>query len=136
MNIHIKAGIYLLLFLYSMVAFSQEQPSSTPQIVFKVSLGETLTVGDIDLKFVEVLEDSRCPKDAVCVWAGQARVHVTVSGDRITTKKLDLIVDEKEKNILGVFEGFTFKAVGLTPYPSSGNTRESLYTLLVLKEKI
>ena len=131
-----KTSIYILLFFFSIVTLSQEPIPASQQIVFKIALGEAVTAGDVILKFVEVLEDSRCPKDVVCVWAGQARVHVTVSGDRITTKKLDLIVTEKDKNILGVFIGFTFKAVGLTPYPSSGNTGKPSYTLMVLKEKI
>jgi len=38
-------------------------------------------------------------------------------------------------NIFGVFNGFKFRAVGLMPYPSSGNIGEPLFTLL-LKEKI
>jgi len=131
-----KTSIHILLFFFSIVALSQERIPASPQIVFKIALGETLTAGDVILKFAEVLEDSRCPKDVVCVWEGQARVHVTVSGDRITTKKLDLIVTEKDKNILGVFDGFKFKAVGLTPYPSSENRGKPSYTLMVLKEKI
>ena len=131
-----KTSIYILLFFFSIVALSQERIPTSPHIVFKIALGETIVARDVILKFVEVLEDSRCPKDVDCVWAGQARVHVTVSGDRITTKKLDLIVAEKDKNILGVFDGYKFNVVGLTPYPSSGNTGNPSYTLMVLKEKI
>ena len=64
-----KTSIYILLFFFSIVALSQERIPASPQIVFKIALGETLTAGDVILKFVEVLEDSRCPKDVVCVWS-------------------------------------------------------------------
>ncbi|MCZ6595281.1 MAG: hypothetical protein O6943_10275 [Bacteroidetes bacterium] len=136
MNILIKASIYHLLFLYSMVAFSQERIPASPQIVIKIALGETVTAGNVILKFVEVLEDSRCPKDVVCIWEGRAKVKVVISGESISLKELELTVGEKNKNILVVFNGFTFKAVGLTPYPSSGITGKPSYTLMVLKEKI
>jgi hypothetical protein len=68
--------------------------------------------------------------------AGWAKVNVAISGESISLKELELTVGEKNKNILGVFNGFTFKAVGLTPYPSYGNTGKPSYTLMVLKEKI
>jgi len=136
MNISIKTSIYILLFFFSIVALSQERIPASPQIVIKIVLGETVTAGNVILKIVEMLEDSRCPKDVVCVLAGLAKVKVAISGESISLKELELTVGEKNKNILGVFDGFTFKAVGLTPYPSHGNTGKPSYTLMVLKEKI
>jgi hypothetical protein len=43
-------------------------------------LGETVRVGDVEIRPLEVLEDSRCPLDAHCVWAGRIRVKVAVRG--------------------------------------------------------
>jgi hypothetical protein len=33
----------------------------------------------VDVTFMSILEDSRCPKDVVCIWEGQARLKFTVS---------------------------------------------------------
>ena len=45
----------------------------------------------IQLRFDRVAEDSRCPADAECVWAGRAEIEVTVSQqDGTTTKHLIL----------------------------------------------
>lgn len=33
------------------------------------------------LRFEEVLEDSRCPADVMCVWAGNARVRLLLEAD-------------------------------------------------------
>lgn len=33
----------------------------------------------VDVTFLNILEDSRCPRDVVCVWEGQARLQFTVS---------------------------------------------------------
>lgn len=33
----------------------------------------------VDVKFEKVLEDSRCPKDVVCIWEGQAKLQFSLS---------------------------------------------------------
>lgn len=43
-------------------------------------LNEEVQIGDIRVKPLAVLEDSRCPVDATCVWAGRVRLRVAVSG--------------------------------------------------------
>lgn len=47
---------------------------------FELAVGERLAHGDHTLHFVGVAEDSRCPPDAQCVWAGKASVRVEVDG--------------------------------------------------------
>jgi hypothetical protein len=60
--------------------------TETPQTPTDLQLhvGETATVDDgaLLLTLVEVTEDSRCPKDVMCVWMGRAVValHVVVDG--------------------------------------------------------
>jgi hypothetical protein len=47
-------------------------------------LGERAYADGTDVTPLEVLEDSRCPADAQCVWAGRVRIRATVhhgSGD-------------------------------------------------------
>ena len=43
-------------------------------------LNEEVRFGDISVKPLQILEDSRCPLDVECVWAGRIRVRVSVSG--------------------------------------------------------
>jgi hypothetical protein len=43
-------------------------------------LNEEVRVGDIRVKVLEVLEDSRCPPDVACVWAGRVRLRVAING--------------------------------------------------------
>jgi len=35
------------------------------------SLGQAATVGGATIRPIQVIEDSRCPSDVVCVWAGR-----------------------------------------------------------------
>ncbi len=41
-------------------------------------LGETANVGGVQVRPLRVVEDSRCPANAVCVWEGRLRVEAAV----------------------------------------------------------
>ena len=47
---------------------------------FSLKIGESAVISgeDLEIMFLEVLEDSRCPKNVECVWAGRARSLVEV----------------------------------------------------------
>jgi hypothetical protein len=49
--------------------------------VVAVRIGETADLGGgLRVRPTEVVEDSRCPQNARCVWAGRLRVRVAVEG--------------------------------------------------------
>jgi len=52
---------------------------------FVLAQGETAVIAaqNMEITFVDVPEDSRCPKDAVCVWAGNALVQLEVVRDGV-----------------------------------------------------
>ena len=47
-----------------------------------VGLGETARLGRVTVRPIEVVEDSRCPADVLCIWAGRLRMRVAISGVR------------------------------------------------------
>ncbi len=46
-----------------------------------ISLNETLHLHGIAVMPVEIIEDSRCPIDATCFWAGRVVLRATVASD-------------------------------------------------------
>lgn len=55
-----------------------------------VALGETQKVAGIAVTPLEVLEDSRCPIEARCVWAGRVQVKSELQlGHEVITVELD-----------------------------------------------
>ena len=46
----------------------------------EVRLGGTARLGDLAVRPIAVIEDSRCPSDVDCVWAGRLRLRAAVSG--------------------------------------------------------
>ncbi len=55
-------------------------------------VGQTAAVAGTTLRIrlLGVLEDSRCPEDAVCVWEGDALVRLQVSGTVSGTRTVEL----------------------------------------------
>lgn len=58
---------------------ANEAPFRVPGNV-TAHLNEEVRIGDVRVKPLEVLEDSRCPPDVSCVWAGRVRLRLEVGG--------------------------------------------------------
>ncbi len=56
-------------------------------------LGETVSVGGPTVRPVKVLEDSRCPENARCIWAGRMVVRAIVAGGR-WSRQIDLTLGQ------------------------------------------
>ena len=61
-----------------------------------VRLGQTVYVDGPRVRPLKVIEDSRCPMNARCVWAGRIVVRTRVTGGR-WSRTLDLILGEAEQ---------------------------------------
>ena len=58
-------------------------PAQPIDTTLTLAPGQATTVagsGGLGIRFDAVTEDSRCPMDAMCVWAGRAGVRLTVTG--------------------------------------------------------
>ena len=69
------------------------------------------------IKFLELVEDSRCPTDTNCVWAGNAKIKIRVRGTRGQARTLTLNSTLQPQAV--AFGGYEFKLAGLTPQPRS-----------------
>lgn len=60
------------------------------QNVAGLNYGTTIAINEVDIEFVDVIEDSRCPLNVQCVQAGKAVVLVNVyfQGNFIEERKL------------------------------------------------
>lgn len=72
----------LLLLALTGCATTPAEPGGPPPMDGTVTarLGEEVRLGTLRIRPIAVLEDSRCPADVTCVWAGRIRVRVAVSG--------------------------------------------------------
>ncbi|WP_271392313.1 hypothetical protein [Aequorivita sinensis] len=134
-----KNSLFAILILISSLSFGQDSPK-TPKIGVKVPEGETVVLKGVSVKFLEVIEDSRCPEGVNCIWAGRAIVKAEVTSNG-KTEEVTLIFGEtrpgEEKNTnLFTSDKFVINGLTLNPYPTSESTgKDTGYVLLVCEEK-
>lgn len=121
----IRSILFVFLSFCFVSVFSQEEgkAESAPLIITKMAIGKSMQLGDYTIKFVEVIEDSRCPSDVTCVWAGEAKVKVLIhKGEEIISEKTITIgangVDPIIAEILKT-ENNTLLGYNLSPYPKT-----------------
>ena len=125
----------LIFFLFTaVIGYSQDKPIEVPKILVKIALGETVTFKKATVKFLKVVEDSRCPSDVNCIWEGQATVLAEVTETGKETKQVELLYGKRKNESLFSSEGYSLKGVSLNPYPSSANSDKMEYWLLVSEE--
>lgn len=135
-----KNSLLAIIILFSTFAFGQEDSAETPKIGVKVPQGETVVIKGISIKFLEVIEDSRCPKDVTCIWAGRAIVKVEVIANGKKEEKILTFGEvrpgeEKNTNLYNSGK-FAINGLTLNPYPTSEITgKDTGYVLVVCEEK-
>lgn len=115
-----------LLFLFSvLVAYSslaQEENKKTPEIVIKMDVGETISLKDVSIKFVGITEDSRCPEQVTCIWAGRviAEIEVTKMKEAPITKHIIIgqtRPNESNSRVIYSKEEYSIEVASIAPYP-------------------
>lgn len=95
-------------------------PPPAPTTVV-LHVGEHVVIGDVEVTFIRVVNDSRCPVDVTCVWSGNAEVELSVGpvlGEApLYPLTLNTDVDPREANAWGVHVAL----VDLEPKPRSSD---------------
>jgi hypothetical protein len=88
---------------------------------FQLAVGqEARIVGTpITVTFRSVSDDSRCPSNVQCVWAGDAAIKLGLAANSTAQEStIHLNIDPKTVD----FSGYRIKATNLAPVPKSGST--------------
>ena len=108
------------LFLAIMVLGSSSIFAKNAETV-SVRLGQSRTADDgkISVKFLSIVEDSRCPMNARCVWAGNAKIKLTISKGK-SAKTVELNTGTGVKTV--TVSGYKFQIAELLPWPGVPHT--------------
>jgi len=90
-------------------------------LTFKLAFNETAIseVDNIRIKFLKVLQDSRCPNGAVCIWQGQAVIQVSVTRNNVHFGNFNLTTTGSYGSADSVaIDGYFLRLLKLEPYPS------------------
>jgi hypothetical protein len=119
-RICIIIGLIILLLLPTVfLSCSYNEVTATLGQEFTLPVGKTaiITGQYLSVKFVEVEADSRCPNNAQCIWAGEARFLVSIKLNYSLTS-VEWTVSGREGG-LKTFNQYSFTFT-LEPYPEVG----------------
>lgn len=105
-----------LFFAFILLASLTAAPAKPLRQVGKVQIYHEATLSGVRVKFVDLIEDSRCPIDTQCIWAGNAKLKVRLSKNG-KTKVVEMNTGTDPRTIR--FEGYEIKITKLTPQPAS-----------------
>lgn len=112
---------------------STSQPgtgTTVPPVATQVPMGQdfTLSTGQsgrvsgtpITMTFDSVEQDSRCPSDVNCVWAGDASLRLTLQSTAGSSLQVSLHTNVDPRT--ADYAGYRIRVMGLDPIPRSGST--------------
>ena len=68
----------------------------------------------MQMQFVGINEDSRCPRGTTCVWAGQVKVNLSITTGQQPASSHEILEGEA-----AAVAGYQVKVVRVVPYPEN-----------------
>ncbi len=98
---------------------------------FKLKINEKILIREIGaaVTFLRVVEDSRCPVNVYCVWAGRVTVEVSIMKGNEEAFKINLTLADGGKK---EFDGYTITLLRVDPqreYPDKMEISASEYEI-------
>lgn len=125
--------ILALLLTLVFAAFQTVEAQSREQQKVQIHKQKKFSRSNLIVKFVSLIEDSRCPEGINCVWAGNAKIQIKVSkGKESKTFDLNTFTEPKA----ATFTGYEIKLIELNPKPATNiriNRNGYIATLSVIR---
>lgn len=107
--------VLILTFVFG--GFVSAQAQTNQEIKLLINKQKVVTKDKLTIKFVALVEDSRCPTDTNCVWAGNAKIKIQIGKGKGAAKTFELNTNLEPQTVS--FAGYEIKLVNLTPQPAS-----------------
>ena len=110
-----RKTIFILILTFVFSTFLQAQTNQ--KFTVQINRQKTVLKNKLTIKFVSLVEDSRCPTDARCIQAGNAKIQITVGKPRGASETFELNTNDQPQTVS--FAGYEIKLVDLNPKPAS-----------------
>ena len=103
-----------ILLIFTMTLTAAQTPE---MLTVKMGQQKVDKMSGLRIKFVSVVEDSRCPVDVDCIWAGNAKVRLKLKKKNGAWETVELNTNLDKQEI--EFGGYSIKISALTPTPNN-----------------
>ena len=105
----------ILTLVFGSVVTANAQKDSTMKV--KVGKQKKFSGSKIKVKFMSLVEDSRCPEGTNCVWAGNAKIKVMISQGDGAGETFEINTNLGARG--ATFGGYAINLTDLTPTPKA-----------------
>jgi len=107
-----------VLVLFTILVFGGFASAQSKQISIRTGETKSVNGSKLNVKFLGVVEDSRCPKGTTCIWAGNAKVSIRVwkKNQKPVEVELNSTLDPRSVEVLG----YKVTLAGLSPQTGKG----------------
>jgi hypothetical protein len=126
----------LLIAIFTLFSMPADASGKKGKVSIQIHNSKAVPGARFKIKFVEMVEDSRCPTGTSCIWAGNAKVKIEVRGSRGGSKTFE--INSATQPTVVNYSGYEIKLTGLTPHPAANiriNPDKYLATFEVTKTK-
>lgn len=102
----------VLTFAFGGLMSAQAQPARQQQTI-QINKQKKFSRSDLTIRFVEVVEDSRCPENARCVWAGNAKIKIEVKSKGAASQTIELNTNGNDKSAR--YNGLLIELIDVSP---------------------
>ncbi len=106
----------ILILAISILAATAGIAKDSDTISVRLGHSKAIDGGKITIKFLKIVEDSRCPMNARCIWAGNAKIRLSMTKGR-SFRSVELNTGTGVKTVTAY--GYTFEIEDLTPWPGA-----------------
>jgi hypothetical protein len=125
----------ILALLLTLIFGTLLQAQTNQRVTVQVNQQKTLSKSKITIKFVSLVDDSRCPTDVQCIQAGNGEIQIQLKKVGSAAKTVKLNTNTQPQSVS--FAGYTIKLIDLNPKPASNIRINRLgYTATFLVNKI
>lgn len=96
-------------------SFADEHIHDNHTSELKINQTKSFDSGFIEVKFLSVIEDSRCPSDVTCIWEGRVTGKFSLNSN----KESQVIELSPNTNKRFVWHSYVLQLDNISPYPSS-----------------
>jgi len=110
----IITGLMLMLMFTAVPAYAAGR---TETLSVQIHNEKRAVKSKLSIRFLELVEDSRCPTDTNCVWAGNGKIKVSVKRGNGAARVFEMDTNGPNKTISHA--GYKITLSDLTPHPRS-----------------
>ena len=112
-----KALLAGLLMVMAFGSLSAAVLGRTETLRVQVNKEKRFPKSKLTVRFVELVDDSRCPTDTNCIWAGNGKIKVSVKAGSGPAKVFEMDTNGTNKTVS--HGGYQITLKDLTPHPRS-----------------